>query len=120
MPRSEASGVRLVSISDCPVENPLSILSIGIEQFHWESDEAIILEMIESGGSLSSRTRFRLAVKAFEAVARYDAAIANYLSSIDIKTGEHTAFSGPMTLQFQRREVMRYGENPHQSAAFYV
>jgi len=82
--------------------------------------EAIILEMIESGGSLSSRTRFRLAVKAFEAVARYDAAIANYLSSIDIKTGEHTTFSRTMTLQFQRREVMRYGENPHQSAAFYV
>ena len=56
----------------------------------------------------------------FEAVARYDAAIANYLSGIDRETNKRVEYPGTMTLQFQRREVMRYGENPHQSAAFYV
>ncbi len=81
---------------------------------------AVLEEMSERGGCLSFETRFRLAVKAFESVARYDAAIANYLSSIDQETKDRAEFPGTMTLQFERREIMRYGENPHQSAAFYV
>ena len=87
-----------------------------------DSDDyvAVADEMSNSGGCLSIDTRFKLAVKAFEAVARYDAAIANYLSGIDRETRAQAEYPGTITMQFQRQEVMRYGENPHQSAAFYV
>ncbi len=80
----------------------------------------IISELSASGGFVSADTRYRLAVKAFESVARYDAAIANYLSSRTSTASELDAFPGTLTMQFSRQEVMRYGENPHQSAAFYV
>ena len=82
--------------------------------------ENVIREMKILGGCLSAETRFRLAVKAFELVARYDAAIANHLSSLDPKSKEITEYPGTLTLQFSRQQAMRYGENPHQSAAFYV
>ena len=80
----------------------------------------LVDEMNSSAGCLCLDTRFTLAVKAFEYVARYDAAIANYLSGIDQESNERMEYSGTMTLQFRRHEIMRYGENPHQSAAFYV
>lgn len=82
--------------------------------------DGIAEELSRTRGCLSLDTRFRLAVKAFENVARYDAAIANYLSSLQSVDSEPDAYSGSLTLQFHRQEVMRYGENPHQSAAFYV
>lgn len=82
--------------------------------------QVVAEELKETDGSLSLATRFRLSVKAFELVARYDAAIANYLSGFDPETSEVAEYSGTMTLQFKRHETMRYGENPHQSAAFYV
>ena len=80
----------------------------------------LVDEMNSSGGHLSLDTRFNLAVKAFEYVARYDAAIANYFSAIDLESNTRAEYSGTITLQLRRKEVMRYGENPHQSAAFYV
>lgn len=84
--------------------------------------EALAEELKVSGGSLSANTRFRLAVKAFEMVARYDAAIANHLSSLpDAEPGgEPHRYPGSTTIQFKRQQELRYGENPHQSAAFYV
>ena len=85
------------------------------------SDYASIVEELgEKNGSLSMDTRFRLAVKAFESVARYDAAISNYLSGFDREEKKPGEYPSSITMQFQRQEVMRYGENPHQSAAFYV
>ncbi len=87
-----------------------------------EDYEALLVELDATGGSLSLDTRFRLAVKAFEMVARYDAAIANHLSALtspDDK-GEPSNYSGSITLQFARQQSLRYGENPHQTAAFYV
>ena len=82
--------------------------------------EAVAKELEVNNGALSAETRFRLAVKAFELVARYDAAIANYLSGFDRDSQEVAEYPGTVTLQFERQETMRYGENPHQSAAFYV
>ena len=82
--------------------------------------ENVITEMKATDGCLSAETRLRLAIKAFELVARYDAAIANHLSSLDPKTKNITEYPGTLTLQFSREQAMRYGENPHQSAAFYV
>ena len=76
--------------------------------------DSVAQELQENQGVLSGATRFNLAVKAFEHVARYDAAIANYLSA---RVGE--GFPRTITRQFWKVQDMRYGENPHQSAAFY-
>ena len=85
-----------------------------------EDYAGILNELQARSGCLSYETRFRLAVKAFEHVARYDAAISNYLSSIDIETRRSTDFPGSVTRQYIKKQSMRYGENPHQAAAFYV
>lgn len=82
--------------------------------------ESVLEEMDQHDGSLSLQTRFRLAVKTFELVARYDAAISNYLGSVNLENEERSDFPATITTQYQRKEVMRYGENPHQTAAFYV
>ena len=72
----------------------------------------VLAELKESGG-ISEATRFSLARKAFAHTAAYDGAIANYLSSRDGGAPE------VLTLQFHKLQDLRYGENPHQSAAFY-
>ena len=81
--------------------------------------DQVLAELDERGGCLSLETRFRLAVKTFELVARYDAAISNYLGTVNLSGGERDAYPATITTQYSRKEVMRYGENPHQSAAFY-
>jgi phosphoribosylaminoimidazolecarboxamide formyltransferase / IMP cyclohydrolase len=77
----------------------------------------IIDEMKSTGGSVSEKTNFELARNAFSLTARYDAAISNHLQSLDIEEGE---FPLTYTAQYKRRQIMRYGENPHQKAAFYT
>ncbi len=79
---------------------------------------AIIEEMKASGGALSHATRFALAKKAFVHTARYDAAIANWLTSLDAGN-EPTAFPERLQLAFDKAAPLRYGENPHQRAVFY-
>ncbi len=79
----------------------------------------VLSEMSASKGAVSKTTRFSLACKAFEHTARYDGAIANYLGRIE-DNGEHAAFPRTFSSQFKKIEEMRYGENPHQKAAFYV
>ena len=81
---------------------------------------AVADELNNSGGYLSRETRFRLSTKAFQLVAQYDAAISNYLSGVDLDGGRKSEYPDTLTLQFHRRDEMRYGENPHQSAAFFV
>jgi len=80
--------------------------------------EAIIAEMRASGAALSDATRLALAKKAFAHTAAYDAAIANYLTSLDADR-KATLFPDRLTLQWEKVQEMRYGENPHQHAAFY-
>jgi phosphoribosylaminoimidazolecarboxamide formyltransferase/IMP cyclohydrolase len=80
--------------------------------------DAVISELAEYGGVTSS-TRFRLAVKAFAHTAAYDGAITNYLSRIE-SDGTRTGFPQVLNLQFQKIQDMRYGENPHQNAAFFA
>jgi phosphoribosylaminoimidazolecarboxamide formyltransferase / IMP cyclohydrolase len=75
---------------------------------------ATLAELQSNVASLSHDTRFKLALKSFEHTARYDTAIATYLS----KTLK-TEFPETLNLQFHRLQNMRYGENPHQNAAFY-
>jgi phosphoribosylaminoimidazolecarboxamide formyltransferase/IMP cyclohydrolase len=82
-----------------------------------------IVGELESGdGALSAKTRFELSVAAFNRVAQYDAAISNYLSSVgDAADGvpARTAFSAQANGSFVKLMDLRYGENPHQRAAFY-
>ena len=83
------------------------------------SDYALILsEMKNNDNALDDDFRFRLAVKTFEHTARYDGAIANYLGAIDGQ-GEKQLFPNTINLQYRQVQTMRYGENPHQNAAFF-
>ncbi len=78
----------------------------------------ILKELNENDGELTYSTRFDLAVQAFEHTAAYDGAIANYLG---LKTeAEETKFPRTFNTQFIKKQALRYGENPHQDAAFYV
>jgi phosphoribosylaminoimidazolecarboxamide formyltransferase/IMP cyclohydrolase len=79
----------------------------------------IIKEMTETGGKISEATNFVLATKTFQLTARYDAAISNYLGRINFPNGEKRTFSDTFTVQFTKVQELRYGENPHQKAAFY-
>lgn len=69
-------------------------------------------------GSLEHATRFDLAVKAFEHTAGYDADIANYLGCRVNEDGSR--YPRTLNLQLVKQQDMRYGENPHQGAAFYI
>lgn len=82
---------------------------------------AIINEMNEKHGCLGGKTRFSLAKKVFQLTARYDAAISNYLgSTADVpEMEEPKKFPDTFTVQFEKAQDLRYGENPHQKAAFY-
>ena len=78
----------------------------------------LLAEMGERGGALSEGTRFALAQKAFAHSAAYEAAIGNYFAGL-ASDGEPAPFPGRLTLQFEKVQDLRYGENPHQAAAFY-
>ena len=78
----------------------------------------VLEEMKANAGAVSRETNFRLAVKVYQHTAAYDGAISNWLGR---KLGSEDAeFPPTLTLQFKKAQGMRYGENPHQSAAFYV
>ncbi|MEX5213518.1 MAG: bifunctional phosphoribosylaminoimidazolecarboxamide formyltransferase/IMP cyclohydrolase [Nitrospiraceae bacterium] len=70
-----------------------------------------------SSGSVSSSLRRELALKVFQHTARYDSLIAGYLERQ--VQGAATKFPALLSLQFERAETLRYGENPHQQGAFY-
>jgi len=79
-----------------------------------------VLEEIKAkAGCVSKETRFDLAVKAFEHTSSYDGAIANYLGRIRPDGGKDE-LPRTINLQFHKAQEMRYGENPHQGAAFYT
>jgi len=79
----------------------------------------VIEEMNANNNNVSDATCFRLAVKTFEHTAQYDGAIANYLGTIT-DSGDKETFPNTINLSFNKAQGMRYGENPHQGAAFYV
>ncbi|MBK8751210.1 MAG: bifunctional phosphoribosylaminoimidazolecarboxamide formyltransferase/IMP cyclohydrolase [Candidatus Competibacteraceae bacterium] len=81
--------------------------------------DRVLAEMRAGNGAVCQATRFDLAIKVFEHTAQYDGAIANYLGSIRAE-GERDPFPRSYSAQFRKVQDMRYGENPHQGAAFYV
>lgn len=78
----------------------------------------ILAEMDENDGHTRYQTRFDLAIKAYEHTAAYDGAIANYFGRM--VPGGTEDFPRTFNAQFQKAQDMRYGENPHQKAAFYT
>ena len=87
----------------------------------------LLAEMKANAGALQLATRFGLAKKAFTHTARYDSMIANWLTGLDEGAEAKPAEAAPvpaifpakLQLAFDRTEILRYGENSHQSAAFY-
>lgn len=81
-------------------------------------------QLKESDGKVSRELRFRLAQKAFSHTAAYDGAISNYLTSIEVCDEKQVPvaekFPAIYNLQAERVSTLRYGENPHQGAAFYT
>lgn len=81
--------------------------------------QPVLAELKANDGGVSAATRFRLAQTAFALTARYDANISNYLGALNAER-EPLAYPLTYTTQFKRRQTLRYGENPHQSAALYT
>ena len=76
----------------------------------------IVADLDASDGCLSEERRFELAKAAFAHTAHYDTAIAAYLADVDSQPDE---FATDLALRFKKERTLRYGENPHQRAAFY-
>ncbi len=83
------------------------------------ADYALVLQEMADANAVSDATRFSLAIKAYEHTAQYDGAIANYFGRL-VQKPEEQEYPRTLNLQYRHAMSMRYGENPHQSAAFYT
>jgi phosphoribosylaminoimidazolecarboxamide formyltransferase/IMP cyclohydrolase len=83
------------------------------------SQYATVIEELTSQGKVSEKTRFALSVAAFNRISNYDAAISDYLSSYDLENGARAQYPAQSNGRFVKLQDLRYGENPHQTAAFY-
>ncbi|HMS78181.1 MAG TPA: bifunctional phosphoribosylaminoimidazolecarboxamide formyltransferase/IMP cyclohydrolase [Burkholderiaceae bacterium] len=121
-----------VSRLDCTLEDAIENIDIGgpamlraaaknhsgVAVVVDPKDYRKVLGEIREHGVVGDATRFELARKVFAHTAQYDGAIANWLGGVKAD-GTRDAFPPTLTLQFERVQAMRYGENPHQGAAFY-
>ncbi|MHC1478870.1 bifunctional phosphoribosylaminoimidazolecarboxamide formyltransferase/IMP cyclohydrolase [Frateuria aurantia] len=127
-----------VARPDCSLEQAIENIDIGGPAMlrsaakNWNdvgvltspAQYASALQEIEATGGLSRATRFKLAVTAFNNVANYDGAISDYLSGLQLDEeltaiSGHAAFPDQINSRFEKVMDLRYGENPHQQAAFY-
>jgi len=83
------------------------------------SQYATVIAELTAHGQVSEKTRFALSVAAFNRISNYDAAISDYLSSYNLEDGTRTEFPAQSNGRFVKLQDLRYGENPHQTAAFY-
>lgn len=128
--------VQTVSKAECSLEDAIENIDIGgptmlrsAAKNHKDvvvvvdpTDYAKVLdEMRANQNQVSYDTKFTLAKKVFAHTAQYDGAITNYLTSLgeDKQHTNRSAYPDTLNLQFAKVQEMRYGENPHQSAAFY-
>ena len=82
------------------------------------SQYAGVLDELRANGALSDATRFALSVAAFNRISNYDGAISDYLSALTAD-GSRSEFPAQSNGRFVKIQDLRYGENPHQRAAFY-
>ena len=83
------------------------------------SQYALVINELEQNQTVSELSRFQLAVSAFNRISNYDGAISDYLSSLDLATQQRSVFPAQANGRFIKLQDLRYGENPHQLAAFY-
>ena len=122
-----------VARRDCPFDEAIENIDIGgpallrsaaknYQHVAVVTDPAdydpLLREMASANGALGVETRFRLAQKAFSHTAAYDGAISNYLTALDAG-GNRSEFPARVNLHYDLVQRLRYGENPHQNAAFY-
>jgi phosphoribosylaminoimidazolecarboxamide formyltransferase / IMP cyclohydrolase len=121
-----------VAQPDCTLEDAIENIDIGGPAMvrsaakNWRgvgvvtdaSQYAGVIDEIKRSGTLSDDTRFALAVAAFNRISNYDAAISDYLSSLQ-PDGTRSAFPAQANGRFVKLQDLRYGENPHQRAALY-
>ncbi len=82
------------------------------------SQYAQVLAELKAGKTVSKETKFALSVAAFNRISNYDAAISDYLSSLQAD-GSRTEYPAQSNARFVKLQDLRYGENPHQTAAYY-
>jgi phosphoribosylaminoimidazolecarboxamide formyltransferase / IMP cyclohydrolase len=125
--------------ADCTLEDAIENIDIGGPAMlraaakNWQdvavvidpSDYARVLAELQ-GGAVQRNTKFMLAGKVFAHTAAYDGMISNYLSALQAGAEDRVAavpvrqaYPAKLTLQMSKTQDLRYGENPHQSAAFY-
>jgi len=121
-----------VARPDCTLDDAIENIDIGGPAMvrsaakNWKgvavltdpSQYADVLAEIEKDGTVSEATRFALSVAAFNRISNYDGAISDYLSALQ-PDGTKNAFPAQSNGRFIKLQDLRYGENPHQSAAFY-
>jgi phosphoribosylaminoimidazolecarboxamide formyltransferase/IMP cyclohydrolase len=122
-----------VAKSDCTLEEAIENIDIGgptmvraaaknyahVTVVTDPADYALLIEEMAAGnGELRPARRFDLARKAFSHTAAYDSAISNYLTALD-EHGARGVFPERLNFNFNKLQDLRYGENPHQQAAFY-
>ncbi len=83
------------------------------------SQYASVIEELKMLGQVSAKTKFSLSVAAFNRISNYDAAISDYLSSYNLGDGSRSEYPAQTNGRFVKLQDLRYGENPHQTAAFY-
>lgn len=122
-----------VSKADCSLEEAIENIDIGgptmvraaaknyrhVAVITDPEDYAPLLAELQSGhGEVGQAFRLQLMQKAFSHTAAYDSVISNYLTAIQ-PDGQRSAFPSQLNLNFSLAQILRYGENPHQQAAFY-
>jgi len=122
-----------IACPDCSLENAIENIDIGgptliraaaknFQRVTVVTDpqdyEILVTQMRAANGSIELAKRFQFAQKAFSYTARYDSTISNYLTSLDL-AHQRKPFPDQLNLNFTLAQPLRYGENPHQQAAFY-
>jgi phosphoribosylaminoimidazolecarboxamide formyltransferase/IMP cyclohydrolase len=126
-----------VAQPDCTLEDAIENIDIGGPAMvrsaakNWKdvavltdaSQYAAVIEELESSGALCAKTRFALSVAAFNRISNYDAAISDWLSSVQFNESDsvpvRSEYPAQANSRFVKLQDLRYGENPHQTAAFY-
>ena len=121
-----------VANSNCTLEDAIENIDIGGPAMvrsaakNWKdvavltdaSQYQTVIDELNSTGKLSEKTTFALSVAAFNRISNYDGAISDYLSSFN-QDGSRNPYPAQMNSRFVKLQDLRYGENPHQTAAFY-
>lgn len=125
-----------VAKADCTLEDAIENIDIGGPAMvrsaakNWKdvvvltdaAQYAQVLSELKANGDVSDNTKFACSVAAFNRIAQYDAAISNYLSSIDARTRDvatRAEYPAQHNANMVKVQDLRYGENSHQSAALY-